>query len=120
MATIRTFKEAIVWQKSHKLTLSVYELTKKFPKNEEYALANQMRRAAVSVPSNIAEGFKRRTIRDGIHFYNIAEGSLEELKYQILLSKDLGYISDEIYNELEKMTDEVGKLLFGWKRSQLS
>jgi len=119
MVTIQTFKEAIVWQKAHKLTLSIYESTKKFPKNEEYALTNQMRRAAVSIPSNIAEGFKRRTIKDGVHFYNIAEGSLEELKYQILLSKDLGYISEEIFNDLEIMTNEVGKLLFGWKKSQI-
>jgi len=120
MVTIKTFNEAVVWQKAHKLTLIIYETTKKFPKSEEYSLTNQMRRAAVSVPSNIVEGFKRKTTKDGIHFYNIAEGSLEELKYQLLLSKDLGYISNNLWADLEKLTDEVGRLLFSWKRSQVS
>ncbi|MFA5291089.1 MAG: four helix bundle protein [Candidatus Paceibacterota bacterium] len=118
MTAIQTFKEAIVWQKAHQLVLGVYEITKKFPRSEEFGLSNQMRRAAVSIPSNIAEGFKRKTIKDGIHFYNIAEGSLEELKYQMFLSKDLGYISENIFNKLDELGDETGRLLCGWKRSQ--
>jgi four helix bundle protein len=115
---IKTFKEIIVWQKAHQLTLEIYSITKSFPKFEEFALANQMRRCAVSIPSNIAEGFKRKGLKDSLHFYNIADGSLEELKYQLLLTKDLDYINEEIYNKLFRLAEEVGKLLNGWRRSQ--
>lgn len=115
---IKTFKEIIVWQKAHQLTLEVYGVTKEFPKFEEFALANQMRRCAVSIPSNIAEGFNRKSLKDSLHFYTIAEGSLEELKYQILLAKDLNYINEDCYNKLMNLAEEVGKLLNGWKKSQ--
>jgi len=115
---IKTFKELIVWQKAHQLTLEIYNITKNFPKYEEFILVNQMRRCVVSVPSNIAEGFKRKSLKDSLHFYNMAEGSLEELKYQLLLAKDLSYIKEEKYNELIDFAEEVGKLLYGWKNSQ--
>jgi four helix bundle protein len=115
---VKTFKEIIVWQKAHQLVLEIYNITKSFPKFEEFALANQMRRCAVSIPSNIAEGFKRKSLRESLYFYNIADGSLEELKYQLLLSKDLGYINKKTYNKLIQLTEEVGKLLHGWKVSQ--
>ena len=90
---IKTFQDLFVWDKAHLLVLAVYKFTAGFPKEERFALVSQMRRAAVSVPANIAEGFKKRTKADKIHFYNISQGSLEELRYYFILSKDLGYLS---------------------------
>jgi len=118
MVTIKKFTEIIAWQKAHELALSVYSITSKFPRSEDFGLTSQMRRATVSVPSNIVEGFKRKSVKDGVNFYNIAEGSLEELKYQLLLSKDLKYISDDAYKKVDNLATEVGFLLFGWKKSQ--
>jgi four helix bundle protein len=99
------------WQEAHKLVLMVYQVTKGFPGDERFGLVSQMRRAAVSVPANIAEGFKRRGIRDKIHFYNISEGSLEELKYFFILSEDLGYVSSK--DDLMSQSETVGRLLYG-------
>lgn len=115
---IQSFKEIIAWKKAHELTLWVYKITNDFPKHEIFNLISQIRRCAVSVPSNIAEGFARKSLNDSKRFYLIAEGSLEELKYQLLLSKDLGYISEAKYNELDDLTQEVSKLLSSWKNSQ--
>ncbi len=115
---IKTFKEIIAWKKAHQLTLEVYNITNNFPRIEQFGLTSQMRRCASSVPSNITEGFKRASLRDGLRFYNIAEGSLEELKYQLLLSKDLDYINEKDHKKLMDVAEEVGRLLHGWKKSQ--
>ncbi len=96
---IQTFQDIVAWQRAHELTLDVYKVTEHFPKLETFGLTSQMRRAAISMPSNIAEGFKRRSRNDSIRFYNIAEGSLEELKYQLLLAKDIGYLTQEDYDK---------------------
>ena len=88
--------------------MEVYKITKTFPQEERFGLVSQMRRGAVSIPSNIAEGFVKRSIRDKSNFYNVAQGSLDELKYYLILSEDLGYSKNE--NLLLK-ADEVGKLL---------
>jgi len=92
MTPIRRFEDLKVWQKAHELVLLVYKLTAKFPAEEKYGLSSQKRRAAVSVASNIVEGFKRRTVKDSLNFYNTADASLEELCYQSLVARDLGYI----------------------------
>ena len=118
MGEIKTFKDIVVWQKSHNLALTVYELTDIFPKSELFGLISQMRRAAVSIPSNIAEGFTRKNLKDRMHFYNIAQSSLEELKYQLLLAKDLRYITEEKYMSSLALAEEVGAMLHGWKKSQ--
>lgn len=115
---ITTFRDILAWEKAHELTLMVYKLTESFPKCEEFGLKSQIRRATVSIPSNIAEGFKRKSKADSSHFYNIAEASLEEVKYQLLLSRDLKYISSEDYNIATELADETGKILFGWLKSQ--
>jgi four helix bundle protein len=115
---IKTFKDILAWQKAHELALGVYKITAGFPKYEIFGLTNQMRRCAVSVPSNIAEGFKRKHLKDSLHFYNIAEGSLEELKYQLLLSKDIDYIDDKIYDIIFLLAEDTGRLLCGWTKSQ--
>ena len=94
MGQVENFQGLEVWQKAHRLVLDIYRATKGFPDGEKFGLVSQMRRAAVSVPANIAEGFKRRGKADKIRFYNTSETSLEELKYYFILSRDLGYISD--------------------------
>ena len=91
MAIVK-FEQMEVWQVSHRLVLDVYKVTRGFPKEERFGLVSQMRRCAVSVPANIAEGFKRRGKGEKMRFYNIAEGSLEELRYYLILSRDLGYL----------------------------
>lgn len=115
---IQNFKDIIAWQKSHQLALLVYDFTAKFPKNEIFGLTSQMRRCAVSVPSNLAEGYKRKSKNDAMHFYVIAESSLEELRYQLLLSRDLKYITTEKYKDTEHLAEEVAKLLYAWKINQ--
>lgn len=115
---IRTFQEILAWQKAHQLTLRVYKATDKYPRAEQFGLILQSRRCAVSIPSNIAEGFKRKSRADSIHFYNIAQGSLEELKYQMILARDLHYISESEYSDFEALADETGKLINGWIKIQ--
>lgn len=118
MGNIATFQDILAWKKAHKLALLVYKITDSFPRCEEFGLKSQIRRAAVSIPSNIAEGFKRKSKADSVHFYNIAEASLEEVKYQLLLSRDLKYISDCDHKNIDDLANEVGKMLFGWLKSQ--
>jgi four helix bundle protein len=103
-----SFRELIVWQKAHGLVLAVYEFTNNFPAKEIYGLSSQMRRCSVSIAANIAEGFKKRGIADKLRFLNIAQGSLEECRYYLILSKDL-YYGDT--NSLIEISEEVSKLL---------
>lgn len=114
MEKTKTFKELIVWQKSHKLVLEIYKITKSYPKDEIYALTNQIRRAAVSISANIAEGYKKKSKPSKLNFLNISEGSLEEVKYYIILSKDLSFITEKEYNSLDALCDEVGRLISGY------
>ena len=115
--SIQNFKDIIAWQKAHELTLNVYRLTEKYPKSETFGLVIQTRRCAVSIPSNLVEGFKRKHVKDSLHFYNIAQGSLEELRYQLMLAKDLSYISTEENERAESLADEVAKLIYSWIKS---
>ena len=116
--TIKTFKEILAWQKAHELVLTVYILTAKYPKHELFGLTSQSCRCAVSIPSNIAEGFKRKSKNDSVHFYNVAESSLEELKYQLFLAKDLKYITNSEYEKALNLTEETGRLINGWIKVQ--
>lgn len=109
--SVEKFTDLQVWQEAHQLVLRVYDVTRKLPNDEKFGLVSQMRRAALSIPANIAEGFKRRGLQDKIRFYNTAEGSLEELKYFFIVSKDLDYI-DSNTDELSS-ADMVGRLLNG-------
>lgn len=110
-------EKLILWQKSHQLTLTIYRLTKSFPKEELYALTTQIRRAAVSICSNIVEGKARGSKKDYIRFLMISRGSLEEVKYQVLLAKDLEYIDEKTYKATYKQMDEIGRLLGGLIKS---
>lgn len=110
MSNIENFQGLEVWQKAHQLVLGVYRVTKTFPTDEKYGLVSQMRRAAVSVPANIAEGFKRRGQSDKMRFYNTSETSLEELKYYLILSKDLTYLDD--IEKLMADAETVSRMLY--------
>lgn len=112
---IERFEQLEVWKAAHKLVLDVYRITQKFPTEERYGLVSQMRRAAVSVPANIAEGFKRRGRADKAHFYNIAQASLEEIRYYLILCRDLGYPITEI--GMAEQVDQVSKMLYGLVRT---
>ncbi len=105
---MNTFRDLLVWQEAHKLVLMIYRTTDAFPKSEQFGLTSQMRRAAVSVPANIVEGFKRLSFAEKARFYNIAEASLEELKYFLILSKDLEFATESL---LFEQADTVGRLL---------
>ncbi|MEZ0208780.1 MAG: four helix bundle protein [Candidatus Paceibacterota bacterium] len=105
-------KDLIVWQKSYKLSLLIYSITKKFPKDEIFGLVSQMRRAAVSIPSNIAEGNTRFSSKDNAQFMRIAYGSAAELDTQLSLSKDLKYFSEKEYTEAIDLLTEVMKMLY--------
>jgi len=109
----RTFRDLLVWQKSHALALLVYQSTAGFPRGERFGLTAQMRSAAVSVPANIAEAFGRSTRPDKARMLNIAQGSLDELRYYIVLSRDLGYSTDA---GLAEAAEEVGRMLDAYRR----
>ena len=113
----KVFKDLIVWQKAHQFVLSIYRLSEDFPKNEIYGLTSQIRRAAISIPANIAEGFKKRTKPDKAKYMNIAQGSLEECRYYLVLVKDPGYSDTYL---LISQLEEVSKLLEGYTNSILN
>lgn len=104
----RTFTDLTVWRKAHELVLAMYTFTTSFPRQETYGLALQMRRAAVSIPANIAEGFRRRGKADKARFMNVAEGSVEECRYFLILAGDLGYGDT---SGLSTLLEEVSRML---------
>ncbi|EKE14353.1 MAG: S23 ribosomal [uncultured bacterium] len=107
------FEKLEVWQKSHQFVLSVYKITRSFPKEELYALTSQLRRSASSVPTNIVEGNEKRSIKEYIQFLYTAKSSLAEAKYHLLLAQDLEYINNITFNELLNNINEIGKMLNG-------
>jgi four helix bundle protein len=110
----KTFEDLLVWKKAHAYVLKIYRLTKRFPKSEIFGLTAQMRRAAVSIPANIAEGFKKRTPREKIRIINISQGSLEESRYYLILANDLDYATtDALLPRLE----EVSRMLEAYIRA---
>ncbi len=113
----RPHKNLIAWQRAMQLVLKVYSLTREFPKEEEYGLSVQLRRAAVSVPSNIAEGLTRSGRKDRFHFLNISQSSLSEIDTQIDIALGLHYIDGPAYDEIQGQIAEVGRLLSGLSRS---
>ena len=113
----RTFRDLAVWGKAHQFVLAVYSFTSGFPRQETYGLALQMRRAAVSVPANIAEGFRRRGKADKARFMNVAEGSVEECKYFLILAGDLGYGDT---SSLSALLEEVSRMLHAYASAILT
>jgi four helix bundle protein len=108
-APARNFQDLLVWQKAHALVLQVYGMTRALPSDERYCLTSQLRRSIVSIPANIAEGFKKKGRQDKARFLNIAQGSLEESRYYLILVKDLGYVDPvkemSLLQEVSKMLD---------------
>jgi four helix bundle protein len=114
------YKDLIVWKKSIEMTLNIYELTKKFPASEKYGLVSQARRAAISIPSNIAEGSGKNSNIDFKRFLSIALGSCNELETQLLISNKLNYISESEYHKTEYEIHEVQNMLYGLQKSLLN
>ncbi len=113
----RSFRDLVVWRKAHEFVLAVYRLTESFPDREKFGLSHQMRRAAVSIPANIAEGFGKRSRAEKARFLNIAEGSLEECRYYLILTHDLGYGPTD---SLTATLEEASRLLKAYTRAILA
>lgn len=113
----RTFQDLLVWQRAHEFVMGVYQYSAGFPKAETYGLASQFRRAAVSVPANIAEGFRKSGRADKVRFMNAAQGSLEECRYYVILARDLGYGEN---NNLMSTLEEVSRMLDAYAKAILT
>lgn len=116
-AKIKSFTDLNAWKKGHELVLEIYRLTLKFPKNEQFGLVDQIRRAIVSVTSNIAEGFSRRSNKEKAQFFYMALGSLTEVQNQLLIARDLKYISNDEFQNAAAITVIVNKLINGLIKS---
>jgi four helix bundle protein len=112
MTKIQSYKELIVWQKSIKLVKEIYNVTKRFPKSELFALVDQIRRASVSIPSNIAEGYGRRSHKEYLQFYAIAYGSALEVETQLIISRELNLITQAEFGQTNTILTEVIKMLY--------
>lgn len=109
--TIKNFTDLIAWQQGHKLVLMVYKITKEFPKDEQFGLTSQMRRCAVSITSNIAEGFSKQSNKEKVRFYSIAHGSLTELQNQLLIATDIELINKDVFNDIAEVAVQTHKLI---------
>ena len=110
---VKDFTDLLVWQKAHSMVVMIYQLVSNFPKFEQYGLSDQMRRSAVSVTSNIAEGFGRQTAKEKGQYYYLAKGSLTELRNQLYVARDVGYVTLTEVNKILIIMEEVYKMLFG-------
>jgi four helix bundle protein len=114
---INRFSDLTVWQKAHELTLETYRLTEKFPRSEQFGIVSQVRRSAASVSANIAEGFGRRTTKELLRCLQISRGELEETRYFLILSRDLGFITSDEFKSMNDRCDSVGQLINALGRS---
>lgn len=110
---IKSFTDLDAWKEGHKLVLMVYTITKTFPKEEIFALVNQMRRCAVSITSNIAEGFSRQSFKEKVHFYYTSQGSLTELQNQLLIARDVKFITKESFLPIAEQTTKAQRIING-------
>jgi four helix bundle protein len=115
-STMAEYKNLAIWQKSMDLAMQVYDITEKFPSNETYGLASQMQRAAVSIPSNIAEGYGRKSDKEFYYFLHIARGSMYELQTQLYIAAGRDYVSDENVFHINEMIEEISKMTAGLLR----
>ena len=114
---MKTFRDLKVWEKAHELTLAVYKVAADFPTDERFGLSAQIKRSSASIATNIVEGFKRNGAKDKVHFVNLADSSLEETKYHLILARDLGFLTDENFERLTMICDEVGRMLNAYGRA---
>lgn len=118
MSSIKSYKDLLIWQKAFEIVISTYKLAKTFPQEELYALTNQIKRASVSIPSNIAEGYGRNTDKSLSHFIDIARGSLYELETQLLIAKELEFIQDiKMFNQVISLINEESKMINAFYKS---
>lgn len=117
---IKSFTDLRAWQEGHKLVLAIYRATKDFPRDEQFGLTNQIRRSAISITSNIAEGFSRQFSKEKTQFYSIALGSLTELQNQILVARDVEYLGELDFNNIAELTVVVSKMINGLIKSSIS
>ncbi|WP_073308356.1 four helix bundle protein [Flavobacterium terrae] len=118
MGGINSYKDLLIWQKGITLVVKVYKLTRSFPQEELYALTNQIKRAAISIPSNIAEGYGRNTDKAFSHFIDISRGSLNELETQLIIAKELLFITDiDLYNEILLLIEEESKMINAFSKT---
>ncbi len=110
---IKSFTDLNAWKEGHKLVLEIYQITKEFPKEETFGLTDQLKRASVSLTSNIAEGFSRNSYREKLQFYSMALGSLTEIQNQLLIARDIGYLNTTKFNSLAEKTIIISKLING-------
>ena len=118
MKEIKSYKDLLIWQKGVKIVILVYQLVKSFPKEEIYALTSQLKRASVSIPSNIAEGYGRNSDKSFSHFLDISRGSLFEIETQLIIAKELGFISDDfLYQEILSQIEEESKMINSFSKT---
>ena len=118
MKEIKSYKDLLIWQKGIKIVILVYQLVKSFPKEEIYALTSQLKRASVSIPSNIAEGYGRNSDKSFSHFLDISRGSLFEIETQLIIAKELGFISDDfLYQEILSQVEEESKMINSFSKT---
>jgi four helix bundle protein len=117
MKPAKSFKDILAWQAAYELTMYVYELTNSFPQHEIFALTNQIKRSSVSITSNIAEGFGRRSAREKDSFYSIAHGSLTEVENQLIIARGVKYISEAQFSRAEELCIQTHKLLYGLRKA---
>lgn len=110
---IKSFTDLNVWKEGHKLVIEVYRITKKFPREEIFGLTNQIRRAVISITSNLAEGFSRSSYKDKVHFYQMSLGSTTEVENQLIISRDVGYVPEETFHKIQEQLILVNKLCNG-------
>ena len=115
-----SFENVIAWQRAHQFVLYVYKTTKEFPNYERFCLSSQFQRAAVSIAANIAEGYKKKGVQDKLRFFNIAQGSIEECRYYIILANDLEYVDPETSVQMRELLEETSKLLNAYCKSILN
>ncbi len=114
---IKTFRDLVVWQRSHELVLEIYKITKLFPNEEKFGLTSQVRRSASSIATNVVEGYKKNGDKEFLRYLNIADCCLEETKYHLLLAKDLDFLSQKNFDHLLLLCDEIGRMLFNLQKS---
>lgn len=118
MSGVKSYKELLIWQKGIKIVVLIYKLTRSFPKEEIYALTSQLKRASVSVPSNISEGFGRQTDKSFHHFLNISRGSLNEIETQLIIAKELDFVLDDnLFNEILFLIEEESKMINAFSKN---
>lgn len=120
MEATKSFEDLTAWKKAHEFVISVYKFSDLFPDKERFGLTSQLRRASISIAANIAEGYKKQSVKDKLRYFNISQGSIEECRYYLILSKDLGYLSSDATLGLENLLNDSSRLLNAYCKAILN